>query len=52
MSEKEKVMYRKLVRVLVDTFSRDELETLYVESAETTAAVAQAIMLKKIFDNH
>ncbi len=50
MTDKQKETYRKLVKTLTETFTQDELETLYVQSAETGAAIAQAIMSKKLMD--
>jgi uncharacterized protein (DUF927 family) len=50
MTTKEKDTYRRLVKLLTENFTKEELETIYVDSAETGAAVAQAIMAKKLLN--
>ena len=48
MSTKERDMYRKYVSILVASFTKEELETIYIQNEESMAAVAQAILSKKL----
>jgi hypothetical protein len=50
MNIKEKDTYRKLVKLLTENFTKEELEILYIASAETGAAIAQAIMSRRLAD--
>ena len=45
--KEESQMYRKLVKILVENFTKEELETIYTQSSESMAVVAQAIMFNK-----
>ena len=42
--------YRRFVKLLTENFSREELELMYVENYETSVAIAQAIMSRKLAD--